>query len=69
MVDEKPWNLCKNPSNRWEILPLSYEFTFSVTNCILNNQEQFQTALSVHGTDTGTSQKAWILARIDDVLD
>jgi hypothetical protein len=49
--DAKPRNSCKGTFKRSEILLLPYEQIFSLTNFIVNNQENFQTN---SGVDTSS---------------
>jgi hypothetical protein len=40
---------CRNLFMRLEILPLPCEYTFTLVNFVVNNQEHFRTNSSIHG--------------------
>jgi hypothetical protein len=43
---------CRNVSMSLEILPLQCEYIFTLMNCVVNNQEHFQTNSAIHSVNT-----------------
>jgi hypothetical protein len=52
IVGAKPRTSCRSLFKKLEILPLSYQYIFSLMNFFGNNQEYFKTNLSVHTINT-----------------
>jgi IS1 family transposase len=48
----KSRNSCRNLFMRLEILPLPCEYTFTLMNYVVNNQEHFQTNSAIHSVNT-----------------
>jgi IS1 family transposase len=47
----KSRNSCRNLFIRLEILPLPYEYMFTLMSCVVNNQELFQTNSAIHSVN------------------
>jgi hypothetical protein len=52
MVGIKPQNSCRDLFKRLQILPLPFEYIFSLLNFIISNQEHFQANSAVHSVNT-----------------
>jgi hypothetical protein len=52
MVGSRPRTSCKVSLKKVEILAVPYQYTFSLINFIVNNEENFQTNSSVHSINT-----------------
>jgi hypothetical protein len=52
MLGVKPQNSCRGLFKRLQVLPLPYEYIFSLLNFIINNQEHFQSNSAVHSVNT-----------------
>jgi hypothetical protein len=51
MFGAQPRTPCRSLFKKLEILPIPCQYIFSLTKFILNNQENFQTNLSIHSID------------------
>jgi IS1 family transposase len=52
MVDARPRTPCRSLFKKLEILPIPWQYIFSLMNFSVNNQENFQTNSSVHSINT-----------------
>jgi hypothetical protein len=52
MVDAHPRTPCRNLFKKLEILPVPWQYIFSLMNFFVNNQENFQTNSSAHSINT-----------------
>jgi hypothetical protein len=55
MVGAQPRTPLRSLFKKLVILPIPWQYTFSLMNFILNNQENLQTNSSIHSTDTAIS--------------
>jgi len=55
MAGAQPRNSCRSLFKQPEIPPILFQCTLSLMNCIINNQEIFQSSSSIHNINTRNS--------------